>query len=197
LVKFLRRLQDWEQLQTLAQKALQLHQTENKPIELAQDYGFLAEVALAKNAGMRRRNLLGKHKVLSVVPAVQSPNSSGVVDELPDKSVVSYDPSYIGLFWRKSQQHLDQPQEAIRNLEAAREVGSPEYDTQLYLDILSHLQRLYFEQKEYLKAFEIKLERQSIEQQYGLRAFVGAGRIQPQRQAKLALTQVVEKVRRP
>jgi hypothetical protein len=52
------------------------------------------------------------------------------------------------------------------------------------------LQKLYFEQKEYLKAFEIKLERQSIEQQYGFRAFVGAGRIQPRRQAKLALTQV-------
>jgi hypothetical protein len=35
-------------LQTLAQTALQVHETENKPLELAQDYGFLAEVALAQ-----------------------------------------------------------------------------------------------------------------------------------------------------
>ena len=189
--KILRRLQDWEQLQTLVQKALQRHQTENKPIELAQDYGFLAEVALAKKRWSEAKDLAQKAlEVLSAVPSLQSANSSGVVYKLPDKPVISYEPSRYRFILGQAQQHLDQPQEAIRNLEAAKRVGSPEHDTQLYLDILWHLQKLYFEQKEYLKAFEIKLERQSIEQQYGFRAFVGAGRIQPQRQAKFALTPV-------
>jgi tetratricopeptide (TPR) repeat protein len=188
--RVLRRLEDWEQLQALAQKALQLHQTENKPIELAQDYGFLAEVALAKKCWTEAKEFAQKAlEVLSAVPSLQSANSSDAVYKLPDKSVISYAPSRYRFILGQAQQHLDQPQEAIRNLEAAKRVGSPEHDTQLYLDILCHLQKLYFQQKEYLKAFEIKLERQSIEQQYGFRAFVGAGWIKPQRRAKVVLTQ--------
>jgi WD40 repeat protein len=188
--RVLRRLQEWEQLQALAQKALQQHQTENRPIELAQDYGFLAEVALAKKRWTEAKEFAQKAlAVLSAVPSLQSANSSGAVYKLPDKSVISYAPSRYRFILGQAQQHLDQPQEAIRNLEAAKRLGSPEHDTQLYLDILCHLQKLYFEQKEYLKAFEIKLERQSIEQQYGFRAFVGAGWIKPQRWAKVVLTQ--------
>ncbi|MBD1890514.1 hypothetical protein [Coleofasciculus sp. FACHB-SPT9] len=189
--RILRRLQDWEQLQTLAQKALQQHQTENRPIELAQDYGFLAEVALEKEDWAEAKEFAQKAlDVLSDVPSFQSANRSGAVYKLPDKRLISSDLSRYWFILGQAQQHLDQPQEAIRNLETAKRVGSPEHDTQLYLDILCYLQKLYFEQKEYLKAFEIKLEQQSIEQQYGFRAFVGAGRIQPRRQAKLALTQV-------
>jgi WD40 repeat protein len=44
------------------------------------------------------------------------------------------------------------------------------------------LRSLYFERGDYLKAFEIKQERRSIEQQYGFRAFIGAGRLQPKQQ---------------
>ena len=35
-----------------------------------------------------------------------------------------------------------------------------------------------------MEAFFIRRERRSVEQQYGLRAFIGAGRLQPQRKAK-------------
>ncbi|MEP0755868.1 hypothetical protein NDA03_27160, partial [Trichocoleus sp. Lan] len=188
----LRGLQDWEQLQTLSHKALQLHQTENKLVEQAQDYSFLAEVALAKKRWTEAKDFSQKAlEVLAGVPSFQSPHhSSGFVYYLSNKSVISYTPSRYWFLLAQAQKNLEQPQEAIRNLEAAKEVGSPKYDTQLYLDILCDLQKLYFEQKEYLKAFETKLERQLIEQQYGFRAFVGAGRIQPRRQTKLALTQV-------
>jgi WD40 repeat protein/tetratricopeptide (TPR) repeat protein len=186
-------LQDWEQLQVLTQQALQVHQSENKPIELARDYGFLAEAALAQERWNDASEFARKALEVLLVPSSnQSPDKLGVVYELLDKSVVRNDPTLYLFIRAKSQQHLGQLPEAISNLEAAREVGILRYDPQLYLDILSHLQRLYFEQKDYLKAFEIKQERQSIERQYGLRAFIGAGRIQPQRQARLALKQVVE-----
>jgi WD40 repeat protein len=186
-------LQDWEQLQVLAHQALQVHQAENKPIELARDYGFLAEVALAQERWNDASEFARKAlEVLLVPSSSQSPDSSVDVYELLDKSVVRNDPRLYLFILAKSQQHLGQLPAAICNLEAARGVGSLQYDPQLYLDILSHLQRLYFEQKDYLKAFEIKQERQSIERQYGLRAFIGAGRIQPQRQARLVLKQVVE-----
>ena len=40
----------------------------------------------------------------------------------------------------------------------------------------------------------MKQERRSIEQQYGLRAFVGAGRLKPQRQARSTLVSVEQPV---
>ena len=175
LGRILRWLQDWEKLQILAQKALQVHQTQNKSLEIAEDYGFLAEVALAKKRWSEARDLAGEALKVS--------------ERITTKS---YAPSLYHFLLAQAQHNLNQPQDAISNLVLAKDVGSPEYDTQLYIDILVYLHRLYFEEKQYLSAFEIKLERLSIEQQYGLRAFVGAGRIQPQRQAKLAKTQVVE-----
>ncbi|HEY9871887.1 MAG TPA: hypothetical protein V6D12_00510, partial [Candidatus Obscuribacterales bacterium] len=186
----LRRLQDWDLLQTLAQKALQRHKDKNKTIEIAQNYGFLAEVALAKERWSEAKDLA--HNALEILPdgcSLKSPIISGIVSELPG-NVISNELSRYWFIIAQAQQYFKQNEEAIHNLEEAIKLGSPEYDTQLYLDILCYLQKLYFEQKEYLQAFEIKIERQSIEQQYGLRAFVGAGRIQAQKQAKSALTQV-------
>ena len=188
--RILRRLQDWQQLETLAQEALQLHQAENKLIELSLDYSFLAEVYLANERWVEAKELAQKAlEILASVPTLQSSNSSGVVYEVLDESVILYVPSFSRFILAQSQHHLDQDQEAVRNLEEAREEGNPDYDPYLYLDILDYLHRLYFEQKEYLEAFEIKLERQSIEQQYGFRAFVGASWIHPQRQEKFSLAQ--------
>ncbi|MBD2741898.1 hypothetical protein [Coleofasciculus sp. FACHB-1120] len=190
----LRRLQDWQQLQALAQKALQWHQAANKTIEVAQAYGFLAEVALADKRWQEAGDFAQKAiKVSSTASGSQSPIISDTESRSRlrnNQSVTSYAPVFYRFLLAQAQQQINETQEAIRNLEIAREVGSPEFDTWFYLDILSHLQKLYFEQREYFKAFEIKSARQSIEQQYGFRAFVGAGRIQPQRQAKSALTQL-------
>jgi WD40 repeat protein len=189
--RILSQLQEWELLETLAQKALQQHQAENKPIEVAQDYSFLAEVALVNKEGRKAKELAENAiQILVTVPSVTSSNQGEVVDEQLHQSLLSYARSQYQFILAKAEQQLGQIQAAIRNLEEAKELGSPEYDPQLYIDILCHLQKLYFEQKQYLKAFELKLEQQSIEQQYGLRAFVGAAWIQPQRRAKLALTQV-------
>jgi len=48
---------------------------------------------------------------------------------------------------------------------------------------LAELRSLYFERGEYLKAFRTKKTQRSIEYQYGFRAFIGAGQLQPHRQA--------------
>lgn len=210
--RILSQLREWSLLETVAQKALQQHQTDNKPLEVAQDYGFLAEVALAHGEG-RKAKEFAEHALtvlatISNVPLSKAPVQAGVqslseqnilpsvsyplpsVEQQQQSLLLSYARSQYQLSLAKAEQQLGQIQEAIRHLEEAKELGSPDYDTQLYIDILCHLQTLYFEQKHYLNAFELKLERQSIEQQYGLRAFVGAAWIQPQRRAKLALTPV-------
>lgn len=44
---------------------------------------------------------------------------------------------------------------------------------------MGELRSLYFQQGEYLKAFEIKQEQKSVEAQYGFRPFTGAGSLRP------------------
>ncbi|MBE9126586.1 MULTISPECIES: hypothetical protein [unclassified Coleofasciculus] len=181
LGEVLRRLEAWDDLQSLAQKALTLHRSRGSSIQLAQDYGFLAEVAL-KGYGTpcpyhwaRKANKLAQ-KALTIL----------------DRASESQ-PQHRGLYLlllAQSQQYLNQPQAAINHLEDARKAGIHQYDPQLHIRILEVLRSLYFEQGQYREAFHIKREQRSIEQQYGFRAFIGAGRLQPQRQAiNPALTQ--------
>ncbi|MDJ0903971.1 MAG: hypothetical protein QNJ55_34810 [Xenococcus sp. MO_188.B8] len=163
--RILRQIQDWEQLKTLAEKALAFHQTRNRAFEIAQDYGFLAEVALAQEQWIETKQLA--QKALSVYSTLTS------------HPRLNEQHSRCRFIMARTQQHLKQYQEAIINLEVAGHIGHPLYNRQLYLDILRDLQKLYFQSREYLKAFEIKQERQSIEQQYGLQAFIGASSIKP------------------
>jgi ATP-dependent Clp protease ATP-binding subunit ClpA len=82
-------------------------------------------------------------------------------------------------------------------LETATAETKPYYDPELYIRILEEMRSLYFEQGNYLKAFEIKQEQRSIEQQYGFRAFVGAGRLQPKQQVINPALAPVEAQRTP
>ncbi len=83
----------------------------------------------------------------------------------------------------------------IDRLEAAREAGPREDDPQLFIDILDRLHGLYFAEKAYGKAFEIKQERLSIEQQLGFRAFVGPGRVRARRRFLADETDVAREIR--
>ena len=165
LGKVLRRLKAWNELKSLAEKALTLHQIHGEARQLAQDYGFLAEVAL-EQSGWKEANQLTQQalQLLSRIPN-RKPN----------------DWALCTFLLARSQQHLEQVQEAIANLEQVRQNFNPQYDPQLYIDSLGELRSLYFQQREYLKAFEIKQEQFQIEHQYGFRAFIGAGYLQPKR----------------
>ncbi|MEH2135702.1 nSTAND1 domain-containing NTPase, partial [Nostoc sp.] len=187
VVKFgdiLRDLQKWETLQSLTEKALVVHQTNNQLRELAKDYGFLAEVALAKKNWVEANQLVQEAlKVFAVIPNVESASISGVGSEISERDFKSKDLSLYQFILGRSQYHLGQIQQATLSLETARDVGNPLEDVRLYLDILRFLQQLYFERKEYLQAYTIKQQRRSIEQQFGLRAFIGAGRLKATKQA--------------
>ncbi|MDP8962698.1 MAG: hypothetical protein M3O33_01685 [Cyanobacteriota bacterium] len=165
LGEVLRRLKAWDELKDLAEKALTLHQIHGETRQLAQDYGFLAEVALEKS-DWKEANQLTQQAVqlLSKIP-----------NRKPSDWVL-----YTFLLAR-SQQHLGQIKEAIANLEQVRQNYNPQYDPQLYIDSLGELRTLYFEQGKYLGAFHIKQEQFQTEHQYGFRAFIGAGYLQPKR----------------
>ncbi|MFW9265094.1 hypothetical protein, partial [Nostoc sp. CALU 546] len=167
LGEVLRHLQAWSDLQSLVEKSLPLHQNYGTPLQLAKDYGFLAEVALEQSRWNEAHQLAGQAlQILAEIPNLQS-NKFG----------------WYRFILAKSQQGLDQFEAAIKSLKAAKAESNHQYNPQLYISILDRLRSLYFEQGEYLDAFNIKQEQLQIEQQYGFRAFVGASYLNPQRQA--------------
>jgi WD40 repeat protein len=173
LGEVLTRIGAWNELATVAHRAVSLHQTYPEPIRLAFAYGLLAEVALQQHDW----STLGKQAEL----ALQT-------NELPSTSSIDWTQdcaqrkNFYLLLLAQSQRHLKDYVQAIANLETAKANFHPQYDPTVYIRILEALRSLYFEQGQYLQAFETKQEQRSIEQQFGLRAFVGAGRLQSRRQ---------------
>ncbi len=167
LGEVLRHLQAWAELQSLVEKSLPLHQNYGTSLQLAKDYGFLAEVALEQSRWDEANQLAGQTlQILADIPNIKS-------DE-------------FGLYrfiLAKSQQALGQVKAAITNLETTKKESNHHYNPYLYISILERLRSLYFGEGEYIKAFYIKQEQLQIEQQYGFRAFVGASYLNPQRQA--------------
>ncbi|MCT7962607.1 hypothetical protein NG791_18215, partial [Laspinema sp. D1] len=186
--QILRQLGDWDTLQQLATPALSIHETHNQPRELARDYGFLAEVALSQKDWKRAKEFAEKaREILTLNFGLVSQPFMGEAYPKFGKPEVGYDASLYYFILAQAETHLNNPKTALGHLEVAKQVGSPNHDTQLYIEILCQLQDLYFKQEDYLEAFKTKLNRYSIEQQYGLRAFVGACWIQPQRQENFGL----------
>ncbi len=173
LGEVLRRLKAWEQLQNLAQKALTLHQDYGEQEQIAQDYGFLAEVAL-EQFHWDEANQLAKQAldIFNKIPQSE-PQAKGLYHFLLARSLGQTVPAM---------QQMSKMTTAIAHLEIAGDECSPSYDPQLYISILDELGTLYFYQGKYLRAFKIKQARREIQTQYGLRAFIGAGKLQAQRQ---------------
>ncbi|MBD2338247.1 ribosome assembly protein 4 [Calothrix sp. FACHB-156] len=171
----LRCLQDWQQLKTLAAQALIIHEADNNIIKISQDYGFLSEIALAENDWQQAKEL--SLKALTYLTTENQPDAQ----EVSRINITTHRQELL-LILAQAQHNLDDTPTAINNLAAARKLGITDNDPQLYLRILEKLQQLYFQQKQYLEAFNAKQEARSIEQQFGLRAFVGAGRLQATKQ---------------
>ncbi len=166
LGEVLRQLSDYSSLQELAQRAIKLHETLGNRVQLARDYGFLAQVALYQQEWNHAKELA--EKALEILAL--------------DSQQKQYQGLYLLLLARSLRQ-LGEQEEAVDRLEEAAK-GDPEDNPHLYIEILEELRSLYYEQLQYVKAFDRKKERLSIEQQFGLRAFLGAGRLESPRQAR-------------
>ncbi len=194
----LQRQSDWEQLKTVAEKALALHQTYSDPFRMARAYGFLAEVALAKSAFKKAQEYSKQALFLSSTALEKIVNPSPEQETFLDwhKSfaqgwyLFSLGRALLGTM--RSQKHLGQLQAALHNLETARAETKPHYDPELYIGILKELHQVYCQQGDYLKAFNIKQVQQGIESRFGFRAFIGAGRLQPKQQITNPVLATVE-----
>ncbi|MEM8804457.1 MAG: phosphoenolpyruvate carboxylase [Cyanobacteria bacterium P01_G01_bin.38] len=159
-----------DELQEIAQTAIDLHQKHHEPVRLAYGYGLMAEVAI------RSSNWKTAKHYAELALATNSMPSKPNVDLEWERQ--HYESFYL-LLLAEAQYHLNQTSEAIDNLNKAKTSSNPQYDPLLYIRILDVLRQVYFAQKEYLKAFNIKEFSQAIKQQYGFLAFIGAGRLRP------------------
>jgi WD40 repeat protein len=168
LERVLQKLQAWDQLEGLARRGIELHRVYGTPTRLSQDYGFLAKVALERQQWTAARDAAQQ----GLVELAQEPD-----DRLWLRGL------YL-LFLAQAERQLGSPEAAIAHLiEADAGAVSDRGYPRFAIRILEALRDLYFERQQYLDAFHARQERLSIEQQYGIRAFVGAGRLQPRRQA--------------
>jgi tetratricopeptide (TPR) repeat protein len=166
-------LQAWEQLKTLSQQALEIHQAENNILKIAEDYLFLA------TANFEQSNFQEAAKIAN--------QGIGVIHEL---SLLNYYRQSLFLILAQAQEKLQQHEQAISNLKLAKDIGVINNHPKLYVKILNLLQKLLFQKTEYLEAFNTKLESRSIEQQFGLRAFIGAGWLKPAKNTNLNVSYI-------
>ncbi|MBD2357828.1 hypothetical protein H6G41_24990 [Tolypothrix sp. FACHB-123] len=171
LGEVLQQLGEWDRLEKLAKDAIVLHEKYYQPIRLANAYAVLSEVALAKFQWKQAQEY-AEIAINKIAQASQPENNWAS----------QYYRSWHLLLLAQSKRNLGQVQAALDDLELAKSQCKPEYNPKLYIRILEEVRKLYFEQHQYLTAFHLKQEQSSIEQQYGLRAFIGAGRLQSQKQ---------------
>jgi WD40 repeat protein/DNA replication protein DnaC len=162
LGEVLQHLEAWQELQALAASALAIHKHTGPANLIALDYAFLAQTALHRSE-WQQVNELAKQG-LDVLEQAGSPQ---------------HEKSLHLLLLARSQRHLDREAEALKTLQEAKEIPPEKNSPQLYIQVLEELQEIHRERHEYLQAFKFKLEQREIETKYRLRAFIGAGRLQP------------------
>ena len=183
LAEVLKQLKEWDELSAIAHKAIPLHQ--NDPIRLAEDYGYLAEAILARNNNhptptdieFAQRFILKSLEVSQPSRPAAEPSISHSASQY--QAFLRYQRGGYFYLLARTHQLSGESAIAIEHLKRAQQNTSPYYDLTLYRQILDRLWMLYFKHRRYAEAFEVKLEQRRIESLFGLRAFIGAGQIQP------------------
>ncbi|MGB5772706.1 MAG: hypothetical protein WBM32_22985, partial [Crocosphaera sp.] len=176
LGEVLRGLEEWEALEALANKSVRLNQ--NNPVFLAEAYGFLAEICLQNTQFFKALDWVNLAYNLAKTPLHRG----------------EYERDVIGLYWgllALVKQHLVKHQEALEAEEKAIEIDVKIKDRLYFLELLERLRSLYFEHQQYLDAYTTKLNIQSLKQQYGLIAFVGASRVKASKDRLTNLSQEI------
>ncbi|MEM7715943.1 MAG: hypothetical protein AAF349_20605, partial [Cyanobacteria bacterium P01_A01_bin.68] len=183
LSEVLQQLEDWNQLRVVAHKSLELHQRYGSYTQLACDCGYLADVALHE-LQWKQASKYAQASLFYLAEAKTNHKAHHALFPLLLEQIYQ-------LVLVKSLQCMGEEkaakihlENASKKLSIALENSDYRYDVHRYIRLLRRLRWLYYQSGKYLEAFFIRRERRSVQQQYGLRAFIGAGRLQPQRKAK-------------
>ncbi|MEM1168958.1 MAG: WD40 repeat domain-containing protein [Cyanobacteria bacterium P01_H01_bin.35] len=144
---------------------------------LARAYDFLAEIELAKSHYQQAKKLAQTAREIFH----QTFNAASPPTSEKDKKILDWEKySRLGRYLfslAKAEKGLGEIKSAIASFEQAKNTTNPEDNAEFYIDILTELREIYYEQKAYLEAFEIKQEKLKVEQQFGFQAFIGANRL--------------------
>jgi len=187
LMEVLQSLEKWEALSAWTYKSLSLHQTYGCQLQLALDYGYLAKIAArefrwawASQLAQKALDLLAEAPLFEQTSLLAQPHQLyRLLWEQIWRLVLVQALKRIFEF-QAADENLDLACQKLKNAIAGTE---HRYGPDRYLRLLKELRRLYFELGRYREAFEIKQKERSIEQQYGFRAFIGAGQLLPARHA--------------
>ncbi|NJL88599.1 MAG: hypothetical protein HC916_01475 [Coleofasciculaceae cyanobacterium SM2_1_6] len=158
----LQSLQNWQELTELAHYALTIRAVVDHPSYFAQVYGFLAVVASAEENWLRVAELA--QTALQILDQRAAEDSHASI--------------YLFLL-AKSQRAQGHYLPALNTLEQSKKVAEKNTRRFLnwlehYLAILEDLRSLYWELHQYLAAFEVKQQKHLVEQQCGIKTFIGA-----------------------
>ncbi|BAZ10622.1 WD-40 repeat-containing protein [Calothrix sp. NIES-4071] len=172
----------WEGLEIFASKSLEFHQLYNSThVIIAYDYGFMAEAAIQKSqwskASQYAYSALLQFNKVKEYKQLNCPLFPLVLEQIYRLLLVKVQINLGDIEAGKQELNL-----AISNLKTSLDNN---YNSGIdnLIRLLRKLRKLYFEQEQYLEAFNVKQKQYSIEQQYGLRAFVGAGRLHAQKKS--------------
>ncbi|MDX2255825.1 MAG: hypothetical protein NW214_09940 [Pseudanabaenaceae cyanobacterium bins.39] len=181
-------LQHWKTLKPWLEKLMLLHQ--QQPLELAQDYGYLAQMAIANHSWQEAINYGQQSlKLLETIPASLHADQDPQDSQNPQDSIYrrnwlrlhNIQSAQARLFVAQGYLHLQNLNHATSVIEKAIASFDLSHAPTLYIQILETFHQVAFAQGRYLDAFQTRKKQRSLEQQYGLRAFVGAESLQPQR----------------
>ncbi|MCL1491818.1 MAG: WD40 repeat domain-containing protein [Pseudanabaena sp. Salubria-1] len=166
-----------EGLESLVNEALALHEIYPNLLRESHDRGILASVKL-----MQQNYRAAKESAESALALYAQGEALQLANLAPSRR---YGYAKYELWLARALEGLGDRPLAIARLEGVRDRWLSEqhpYDAQIYVSVLEELRSLYTASAMYLEAFETKQHQRSVEQQYGLRAFIGAGTLNPKRE---------------
>lgn len=166
LGEILRDLQEWKALEQLVNKSIILNK--NSPAFLAESYSFWVEMSL------RRSHYQDALRWVKL--ACKLTQMKGV---------------YL-LLLALVKEYLGQHQAAIQCEAQGIDCKVKTEQRFYFIELLERLSQLYFDNKKYLASYQTKLNIQSLKQQYGLIAFIGAGRIKANKDTPTNLSQEID-----
>jgi tetratricopeptide (TPR) repeat protein len=157
----------WLELENIAHAVLSEEGVEDLPLNQAQAYGFLAEIALHYSnfeRALEQANLALELSQAAAEPANLASSSVGTARYL--------------LQIAKVEARSHNFSSALEKLEKAQLMVDVDSDLQLYLDIKQELRLLFYHTGKFWESFQIKQQQQILRHTKGLSAFVGNAAVQ-------------------
>jgi WD40 repeat protein len=169
----LEQLKQWQELEKWIQSLLGLHQ--QMPLELAQDYAYLAKIAISRGDWLKVK----KYAQSAIATLEQVPSFADEQLAYNWQRLRQIQLGQSQLLLTQSHFQLKELDMAAALIETTIASFNLSDEPKLYIRFLDTFHDIAFAQGRYLQAFQSRQKQRSLEQQYGLRAFVGAGVLQP------------------